>query len=205
MLQSIIFSILLSLDAFSSSMAYGINKIKIPFLSTVIISIISEFFLLLSFILSYYFKEFTNKSICLWLSFILLFILGIYNLLCTLIRNKLKVKDFKFSISGINIMIKIYIDEIEADLDNSKVLNYNEALFLGIALSVDSLATGFSIGLGNVSYLFFLIIPFIMNIISILLGQFIGKKIGIKFNLSYLNGIILIFISLLKLIDIIIK
>ena len=102
-------------------------------------------------------------------------------------------------------MIKIYIDEIKADLDNSKVLNYNEALFLGIALSIDSLATGFSIGLGNVSYLFFLIVPFIMNIISILLGQFIGKKIGVKFNLSYLNGIILILISLLKLIDIIIK
>lgn len=205
MLQSIIFSILLSLDAFSSSMAYGINKIKIPFISTVIISIISELFLLLSLVLSYYFKEFTNQSLCLWLSFIFLFILGIYNLLCTLIRNKLKIKNFKFSISGINIMIKIYIDEIKADLDNSKVLNYNEALFLGIALSIDSLATGFSIGLGNVSYLFFLIVPFIMNIISILLGQFIGKKIGVKFNLSYLNGIILILISLLKLIDIIIK
>ena len=64
-----------------------------------------------------------------------------------------KVFEFKF-------VLQIYADEIKADYDKSKLLTAKEAFYLSVALSLDSLAVGFSSGLVYVNYILLLILKY---------------------------------------------
>ena len=99
------------------------------------------------------------------------------------------------------LIIDIYIDETKADLDNSKTISLNEALYLAIALSIDSIAIGFGTGIGNINYFAVVILSLIWDIIAIWSGLFLGEKFIEKINvdLSWLSGILLILLAFLKL------
>ena len=86
-------------------------------------------------------------------------------------------------------------------MDNSKTLNLKEALYLAIALSLDSIAIGFGSGIGNSNYIVVIILSLIWDIIAIWSGLFLGRKFVERTNidLSWLSGIMLIILALLKL------
>jgi len=73
---------------------------------------------------------------------------------------------------------------------------------LAIALSLDSLAIGFGSSLGNINYFNVILLSLVSDMIAIWLGLFIGRKFveKSKLNLSWLAGIILIILAVLKLI-----
>ena len=104
-----------------------------------------------------------------------------------------------------SILLVIFLDETKADLDKSKSLSIKEASFLGLALSVDSLASGFSGGLG-ISQGYFIYgvrLCFFLGLIGIKLGSRIGEIISLKISnrldLSFLSGILLIILGFAKL------
>lgn len=203
MLQAILFSFLLSLDAFTSSIAYGASHIKIPFLEALEISGIGVLFLGLSFFLSFFLKGFIDESVARIIGCIILCGLGLHNLLMTWIRKLIKkrkeMKPIQFEVSNIHIMLEIYLDETSADFDHSKRLNSKEALFLAIALSIDSLATGFSMGLGNIHYGWFLIFTFCFTLFAVLFGSYFGKKVTSRVDFAWMSGVLLVFLGILKL------
>lgn len=98
-------------------------------------------------------------------------------------------------------MVNIYIDETKADKDMSKILDSKEAIYLAIALSLDSITIGFGSGLSSMNYLNVLFFSFFMGFTSIFSGLTIGKKLSneIKFNLSWISGILLIILAFLRL------
>ena len=136
-----------------------------------------------------------------------LMFLGVYYLFESLVKTFLEKKSdsspkLKFKLFNVWFIIDIYIDETKADLDNSKILSSKEALYLAIALSLDSLAIGFGSSLGNINYLNVILLSLVSDMIAIWLGLFIGRKFveKSKLNLSWLAGIILIILAVLKLI-----
>lgn len=206
-MENILLVLALSLDAFVASMAYGTNKIKIPFLSLVIINIVCSSFLASAMFFGSQIKKFLPESITLTLSFAILFLLGVYYLLESIIKSYLKKRfdtseKVRIKLFDIWLIIDIYVDGTKADINESKILDSKEALYLAVALSLDSLAVGFGSSLGNIDYLQVIALSLVVGIISIWSGIFFGKKIVEKtnINLSWLSGIMLIILGILKLI-----
>ena len=204
MITDILFPLTLCLDAFVASIAYGMNQIKIPISSVLVIGLIGSLFLALSFFASNLIKQFFNPNICLILSSILLMGIGFFTLFQSVLKQYLKQlkeeKKIQFHMNGISIALDIYLDETSADLDHSKTLSKKEAILLATALSIDSLFAGFSLGLGCNSYLQLIFLSFILSTSFIFLGIRIGSHLTLKkkFDLSWLSGICFILIGLLK-------
>ena len=196
----------LSLDAFVASIAYGTNKIKMPFKSMIIIDIICTSLLAISIFLGTLVKKTLPESTTVIISFTILILLGIFYLLegviKTYIKNNLILdKKIKFKLFNIWFIISVYMDEIKADLDNSKTLSSKEALYLAIALSLDSLAIGFGSSLGSINCISIIFLSLIINMIAIWSGLAIGNRFveKVKIDLSWLAGVILIILAFLKL------
>ncbi len=196
----------LSLDAFVASFAYGANKIEIPFTSIIIIDLVCVFFLAISVFFGELVKCFLSDYVTSIFGFLILFFLGVFYLFESIIKTYFKNKitsrsKVKVKLFDIWLIIDIYVDEIKADFDNSKRLNSREALYLAVALSLDSLAIGFSSGLGNINILLIIFMSFIFHILTIWSGLLIGKKFAekSKINLSWITGILLICLAFLKL------
>lgn len=179
-MEIILLVLTLSVDAFVASIAYGNNEIKIPLSSILIINLVCSLFLGLSVFLGSSIKKFLPDNLATLLSFSILILLGIYYLLESFVksylRNKTKDKNLKFKVFNIWIIVNVYIDETQADLDKSKNLDYKEALYLGAALSLDSLAVGFGGSLGNINCLSLVSLSFIFGMFSIYSELLLGKK-----------------------------
>ncbi len=207
MVESLLLVCSLCIDTFVASIAYGTDKIKIPFNSAVIINGTCSLFLGISLFIGSILKDFLNPSIATSISFCLLFLLGVYRLFESFFKRYIqrfsdigvpltfKIFDFKF-------VLQIYADEIKADYDNSKILTPKEALYLAVALSLDSLAVGFGSSLGDVHYLEVLILSIIIGFLALSCGGYLGRKFAQKvdINLSWLSGAMLIVLSIIRVI-----
>lgn len=192
------------IDSFIVSMAYGAQSIKIPLKSVMIIAGFGTFFLGVSLYLAKFLQQFFSLQICYYISFTILFIIGIISLFQTQMKYYLKKhKEGKlmFSLKEISFVVDVYIDETKADADHSKVLSAKEAVYLAIALSIDSLATGIAFGMAVQDPREVLLISFLMGVMILAIGQWIGKRISkvLDFDLSWITGVILLILAFSRL------
>ena len=107
--------------------------------------------------------------------------------------------DIKVSYSLINTAQKTL-----SDLDKSNLIDGKEALFLGVALSLDSFAIGISSGILGIHSLLFPLLVSIFQLVFICIGNFVGCLLN-SFNKipeyiwSMISGILLIIIGIIKL------
>ncbi|WP_027399287.1 sporulation membrane protein YtaF [Anaerovorax odorimutans] len=205
-IEALLLTAALTTDAFTASFAYGTNKIKIPFLSLMIINIICTSTLMLSLFIGYLIRPFLPSQLTNIICFLILLILGIIKLFDSSIKTYIRRKKgintkINFSLFQLNFILTIYADPEEADCDFSRSLSPFEAVSLAIALSLDGLAVGFGAALSNINYLEVIVFSLLLGIIAVKLGFFIGNKIAEKLsiNLSYLSGIFLILFAFIKL------
>ena len=120
------------------------------------------------------------------------------------VKNNIK-KTYSFFIKFLGITIKIIKNPTSSDLDKSKKIDGKEALFLSLALSIDTICIGIGgsiVGINN------LIFPFLISFFQIFfleLGSFLGKKLNYFSNLptniwSVVSGILLILLGIIKII-----
>jgi len=206
MLQSLLLVLSICLDTFLASIAYGTEKIKIPLSSSIIINLVCSSFLGISLLLSNILNDFITIGIANILSFLLLLSIGVYRIFEVFFKKYIrkfsnkntpltfKVFDFKF-------VLQIYADEIKADYDKSKLLTAKEAFYLSVALSLDSLAVGFSSGLVYVNYIQVIVLCFLVGMICIILGSYLGRYFTniININLSWISGVLLIILAILRI------
>ena len=102
-----------------------------------------------------------------------------------------------FSMKEISFVIDVYIDETRADIDHSKILSAKEAIYLAIALSIDSLATGIAFGMAINDPKEVLLISFVMGILILTIGQWLGRRISkaVSYDLSWMTGVILLILA----------
>ena len=191
----------LSIDAFVASFAYATSKIKIPFKSALIITILGIALFTGSFVSKFIPSVFTT-SIC----FAMLLMLGLTKLFDSTLKALIGPKgsltrNYEFKVSDFRFFLNVYIDNTAADVDHSLTLSPKESFSLALALSLDGLAAGFGAGLVAANFIQIIIFSLIINIIAILGGCFVGNKIAEKteLNLSWLSGVTLILLAFLKL------
>lgn len=110
---------------------------------------------------------------------------------------------FSFFIRFLGITIKIIKNPNSSDLDKSNTIDSKEALFLGLALSLDSFCIGISFGIMTAYSILF---PFFISLFQLLflsLGNYLGRKLHGLSHLpdnvwSIISGILLIFIGVLR-------
>ena len=205
MLESLLLVSSLCIDSFVASIAYGTSKIRIPYLSTIIINLVCTLTLACSLFIGSIFKSFLPGNLPSILGFLLLMAIGIYRLFeyifkayiskCSKSNCPLTFKIFDFQ-----FILQVYADEIKADFDNSKCLNVKESFYLALALSLDSLAVGFGSSLCNINYIEVLILCFFVGILCVSLGVFLGRKFSQKVHLelSWLSGVLLILLAIIR-------
>lgn len=205
MLDTLILVISISIDSFLASISYGTSKIKIPLLSALIIDLVSCFILGFSLFIGELFKGYIPFTIAKSISFLLLFSIGIYRLFESILKNYIKKNSKKsspltFKIFDIKFVLQVYADETKADFDKSKILSSKEAFYLAIALSLDSLAVGFSSSLISVNYIQTILFSLIIGFFSILSGSFLGLKFveNSKRDFSWISGVLIILLAFIR-------
>ncbi|MGL5652363.1 MAG: sporulation membrane protein YtaF [Paraclostridium sp.] len=207
MIESLILVSSLCIDTFVASIAYGTDRIKIPFYSNLVINFVCSLFLAISLALGGFLKDFLSPNTASVLSFALLLSLGFFRLFESFFKTYVrkfssvgapltfKVFDFKF-------VLEIYANETKADYDKSKTLTLKEAVYLAVALSLDSLAVGFGSSLVSINHLQVVILSFVIGTCCLFIGVRIGKKFieKVDLNLSWLSGLMLIVLAFIRFI-----
>lgn len=190
-------------DSFFMSVAYGAERIKISWKATVIIAFCGTALLGISIAMARTLSSFLAPDVGKWISFFILIGLGLTHLFQAQVKRyvkKHKHQPLIIKMKGISFVIDIFLDETQADQDRSKELSISEAVYLGIALSLDSLASGLAYGIGVVHLGMLLSCSFGFGILCIVLGSTLGKRLMVRFrgDVSWLSGCLLMILALLR-------
>lgn len=202
--QMLIVVLVLCIDSFVISIAYGSNNIKIPIAKSFIISTIGSSFLAISLCIGNFASELIPMNLASKITFFILFTMGFVKLLQSLFKylvNRIDKsnKTIDFTISNISFSLNINLQEEKKRTNYT--LRTREAMALGVALSMDSLALGFGIALIKVNYIQLVILLFFTSFILINLGCFIGRKIAKSTDseIGWLNGLVLMGMAVSKI------
>lgn len=205
-MEAVLLVTALSLDAFTVSFAYGFGNIRIPMSSVFVISAICSVTLGFSLFLGSAAHGLIPSDVAKWISFGILFALGIIRLfdstIKSLIRKKGQLsKEVKWKFFGLNLILYIYADPEKADRDLSRSISPNEAFSIAFALSLDGLAAGFSAGLTAIPVIPVVLMSLVITAAAVFLGSFAGKKLSVKEtpDLSWFSGGMLLLLALFKL------
>lgn len=206
-LEALFFSIALSFDSFVAFLGYGTSKIKVHFKTILLMIVINTFILACGILIGFLFSNILNEDFSKYFSFSLLMIVGLIKFFSEIIKiwlNKKAIcKDVvTIKIFNFKLFLNIAFDATKADLNKDKILSIKEAIIIGIILSIDSFGVGIGIGLSNLSPYIVIPFSFLTCLFFSCIGEYIGKKIAKKcsFNLSWISGLTLIIIAILKII-----
>lgn len=192
-----------SMDGFFAGMAYGAKKIRIPTLSLVIVSAATLFYTALATFGSYFLAFAIQAKTAADIGASLLILIGGVSIIKQLsISHKMQPAAKKKFFTK-NIFLYVIEKPECADIDHSNHLNVMEALLLGTALGIDNMTATFAAGLAAPLPAY---TPLSMCIIQTALlysGICIAQKLispAYKKKLSYLPGVVLILIGLLRMI-----
>lgn len=227
-INSLILAISSSIDSLGIGITYGIKNTRISYMAKVvlfsisfIISIISIWFgTVLKNILSISFTKYIGGFILIFMGVFMFFqaikkdknkekfnnLLSSDNLNKNTIQYVNKEKIYSFFIRFLGITIQIIKNPSSSDFDKSNSIDAKEALFLGLALSLDSFCIGVSLSMLDINSVIF---PFAISLFQLLFMSF-GNYLGCKLNkISHLpdniwsisSGILLSIIGFCKLIS----
>lgn len=196
----------LSLDAFAASFAYGTNKIKIPFKSVVIISLICSVMLDAALLAGRLLQNVIPKGLNSGICFAILFLLAITKFLDFSIKMWIQKSEsaspkVDFHFLNFHFLLQLMCDATQADVDSSKELSAREAVALSVSLSFDGLAAGLGAGITGGSLFTTLLLSFLLSMLSVYSGCFLGNKVSEKteLNLTWVSGLILLALAIGKL------
>lgn len=209
-----------SLDSFGAGTTYGMRKIRIPFLSIVIIACCSGAVIFTSMTVGQWLSSWLSETAASITGALILVSLGLWALVQGISQTgsasstqepsvslqmeedeTKKVQVWTFEVQTIGLVIQILKTPMAADVDRSGTISAAEAFLLGTALSLDAFGAGLGaamIGLqpGPVAFTIAL-----MSALFLRLGMWIGFRCaGHKWSeaLAYLPGIFLILMGLMR-------
>lgn len=209
-----------SLDGFGVGMTYGLRKIRFPWWSLAIVTMLSALMILLAMGLGGLLVKFVSPAGAKWFGSGLLILIGGWAIFNVLSQKSVGEEDdpsaeqtmhlsyerriMRLELKTLGLVIQILKTPDAADLDRSGSISAGEALILGVALSMDAFAAG--LGASLIGY------PPLETAaaVSLLSLSFIavGIRIGYRYaetslvrRLAYLPGVLLIVIGLSKMLS----
>ena len=176
----ILLALSVSIDSLGIGIPYGLKKTKITIISNIILFAISFCITCGSIFLGHYISALFSPTASTILGSSFLIILGVYNIYKT-----------------INNTITDY------DIDHSNNIDAKEAIFLGLALSIDSACVGIGSGIIGINdiVLPFLVASFQLAFLNCgnLVANSIAKYVNVsEYALSIFSSIILILVGIFR-------
>ena len=214
--NSLFLAISSSIDSLGIGITYGVKNTKITFWAKFVLFFIALIISIFSIWFGSVLKCFLPNFITSYLVNIILIIMGLFMVIQSLRENKKEAtasfdKDIKFVseekiysffIKCLGITIKIIKNPNSSDFDNSNTIDCKEALFLGVALSLDSFCIGIGFSMFDFSSFLFPFLISFFQLVFLNLGNYFGRKIY-KFSKlpdnvwSFISGLLLIVIGLI--------
>lgn len=195
-------------DNFGVGISYGTRKILIPFVSNILIALITGLGTLFSMYVGKGISSVINPKIAGYIGSAIIIIVGIW--ICVgEIRNK-KIEDETrtssdealSSYSFLGRIPRILQNPFLADWDFSGCISIKESLVLGFALAVNNMANGIGAGMAGINPIITSIFAFLVSLFAI----WIGIKLGHEYVHRWLGrlatpiaGIILIVIGIYEI------
>lgn len=198
-----------SLDGFGVGITYGLRKIRFPWWSLFIVTVLSGTMILLAMGVGGLIVRFMSPEGAKIIGASILICIGgwaLYNVLMNLNPQRdsttKQLRVFRLELKKLGLVIQILKTPTMADMDHSGSISGSEAFFLGIALSMDAFGAG--LGASMVGYKP-LETAFAVSLMSLLFIGF-GLKAGYKYSgrpfmqrMVFVPGIMLILIGLSKI------
>lgn len=203
LLTIILLALSVSIDSFGIGITYGLRKTSLSTPAKFILFFVSLLFVGISVAFGYFLISILPTNVIKIISVVLLCLMGILIIYESMNTNEKKeCKKHKIFLKSLGITIEIIRNPISSDLNNSNIIEKNEALYLAFALSLDSICVGItSSSFGIYSLLFPILVP-LFQFIFLNAGIIIGKRIVLhntslkKWNI--ISGILLIVIGILR-------
>lgn len=213
----------LSLDSFGVGITYGLRKMKIPLLSIIIISMLSGVIIYLSMQVGVLLSHVVSEAVASAVGAVILIVMGSWSLAQLLMQTEksvvadipkqnsmeqfqaeevVEVPVFSLEIRKFGLVIQILRTPSSADVDKSGSISGFEAMWLGIALSLDAFGAGLGAALLGFSPLWTAVV------IAVFSGTFLvmGMKVGFRFatkswtrHVTALPALMLIIMGIMKL------
>lgn len=213
LINSLILALSSSIDSLGIGITYGIKNTKISHMGKVILFIISFSISMIAVwfgnVIKNIFSDFVTKLI----GNMILIVMGVF--VCFQAVHKKEItksvdkkdeKIYSFFIDFLGITIKIIKNPTSSDLDSSHSIDSKEALFLGVALSLDCFCIGVGGSIIGISPFLFPLFISIFQLIFLSIGTMLGKGLHQLSHLpdntwSIISGILLILIGIFRFIS----
>lgn len=211
--NSLLLAISSSIDSLGIGITYGIKNTRISNQAKIILFLLSFCISLVSIWFGDILKSLFSESVTSLIgSFILIFI-GLF--VCFQAFKKspasnsnfdyYEEKPYKSFVNFLGITTNIIKNPIDSDLDKSNTIDSKEALFLGLALSLDCFSIGIGGGILGISFSWFPIFISLFQLIFFSIGNLLGKKLyhcaSLPSNIwSFISGLLIIIIGFFKLV-----
>lgn len=214
-LHCILLAFCSTLDSFGIGITYGLKNTHILFSAKIILFLCCFLITLLSLFLGNCFLSIFPDYITNIIGSLILIFIGSFFIISSFKKEKTEEKKkkekkvtpkvYQFFIRFLGITVQIIRNPNNSDFDHSNNIDWKEALFLGVALSLDTIGIGISSSTLNIHFLFFPICVSIFQFFFLSFGNFLGRKIQTISNIpeniwSILAGFLLIFIGFAKII-----
>ena len=197
------FLLAVTLDSLTAGLTYGTRKVRILPLSYLILICIPALFITAANQLGTLLACLLPPQVLPWISFLLLFLLGISKIIESLIRRLAAkhpslTRNWGCKIKQINIIFTIYLSPEYANVEDLQILSAKEALLLSLALSLDSILVGMAFTTEEVSWILLFLLAILFNLLFFLVGYLVGHVLCHLFHvdLSWLSGLLLLLLAL---------
>ncbi|WP_434578163.1 sporulation membrane protein YtaF [Thermoanaerobacterium thermosaccharolyticum] len=191
-----------NVDNISVRIAYSIRGIKITAIKNLWISLITFLISSIAAISGNLISGIFSKHITSILSMILLVSIGLWIMLEPYFKKNNTDLDEVHDDESKNIYIILKKPE-EADVDDSKDIDFKEATMLGIALSINNIGGGISAGMIGLNSFFIGFFSALISFIALWIGNYVTDFLN-RWNFNRkataIAGILLIFIGLKQII-----
>ena len=168
-------SIASNLDNFAIGLVYGTRKIRIPFMSNLIIALFSGLGTILSCFVGDVLREMFGGMMCNIVGGLLVIGIGLWTIFISMKGEAQR------PVEESHLSIKTIIDEPQiADVDHSGHISTKESLLVGVALAVNCLATGLGAGMTGLGVVVTTIAVTALSLLCVSLGVWSGRKYAIN-------------------------
>lgn len=211
-----------SLDSFGVGITYGLRQVKIPLLSIAIISALSGVVIGISMQVGVLLAHVVSPAIASVVGAIILIVMGMWSLIQMLVQKEkdqvlepVKAKKieksahppmerqvFSLEIRKFGLVIQILRTPSSADVDESGSISGYEAMWLGIALSLDAFGAGLGAALLGFSPLSTSLVIALFSGSFLVMGMNAGFRFATKSwtrHMTALPALMLIIMGIMKL------
>lgn len=199
MFRACLLALAVCMDTFLASASCSFSGIQIPKKCALLISLTGTVFLTLSLTGAEILNQLLPEQVFKTIGFLILCLLGSSQILKNFLTAFFEKHRPHWNWKALGLVIDICFDETLADTDHSKTLSLKESVIYSAVLSLDSLASGLGAGIERNWIPVCLIFTFSAGYVLTLLGCRIGKIFPMKINLSWIGGILLLFLAFYRL------